>query len=749
MAASENTRIQQLIKSAEELAKKGERQKALTELHKVLDIDPGNRGVIARISELEREVSAMRNFRKTRDSRTHKTGTSVNSGDFVEECISRSEEAFAQGDEVRALQELERAKRHDPDNKLVIRKILTVRRQIKTDNLYDLALAKLRDGDPATAVRNARAIFETWPAAPVLSDLLGKIESFDLSSHAVPAEEIEELDEFELDESLEVEQTAASVPITETESPAAEKKEKASEKKEKTSPAEAAINSVRGKISRSDYSGALVEARKAATRHPENPTIKELVSRLESLTGDKKEQAASVLPVKTIEKDKKKPPVGLIAAIIVVLILVVVFVVLKPFGPGGGGDAIPADSLVFQPYAISFTVEGPESFSVTVDGDAVTLLPDGSFVVEGDSAVTRKIEIRSSLYETYMKELVFASGEVSTLAVTLDTLGTSTVQLVLQAVMPEGAPSPATGAIAWMVDGVESENSIALPTGIHVFQAILEGYNSVPESILIDYSEGAQQLSLALLSQEESQITLALGGDIPGDAIFTIDGNRVGTGVRRISEVLPFGIHTLRVDIENYEPWARTITLDANGFSATVVPVEIVTTGRLLIAPEPWANVSIDGVSAGQTPMAPIELEAGSHTVRLTNPDYEDQTISVLIAVGEDSSIRYTAAQRQPDQPEEIPEEQPVIPPFPISQVGPATPGLAIQMGDVHGYVTLDVLVGTDGSVRNVSIVSDELGLGCGAAAEAAVRQWVFNPASQGGVPVEVTTRVQVRFDIE
>jgi protein TonB len=70
-------------------------------------------------------------------------------------------------------------------------------------------------------------------------------------------------------------------------------------------------------------------------------------------------------------------------------------------------------------------------------------------------------------------------------------------------------------------------------------------------------------------------------------------------------------------------------------------------------------------------------------------------------------------------------------------------------MGDVHGYVTLEVLVGTDGSVRNVTIVNDELGLGCGAAAEAAVRQWVFNPATQGGVPVELTTQVQVRFDIE
>jgi protein TonB len=70
-------------------------------------------------------------------------------------------------------------------------------------------------------------------------------------------------------------------------------------------------------------------------------------------------------------------------------------------------------------------------------------------------------------------------------------------------------------------------------------------------------------------------------------------------------------------------------------------------------------------------------------------------------------------------------------------------------MGDVHGYVTLDVLVGADGSVKSVTIINDELGLGCGAAAQAAVSQWVFNPATQGGVPVELTTQVQVRFDVE
>lgn len=750
MAARESARIQRLIKSAEELAKIGDRQKALTELHKVLDIDSGNRSVKKRISDLEREISAMRNFKKTRDSRTHKTGKSVSSGDFVDECIERSEDAFKQGDEVRALQELERAKRHDPDNKLVRRKIIAVRRQIKADNLCDLALAKLRDGDPVAAVKNARAIFNIWPDAPVLSDLLGQVEAFKPS---LEDGEIEDLEDYELEE------VPVSTPPEEIKEkkkvPVKEKKVPA--KKEKTSPVEASINSIRGKISRSDYSGALVEARKASKIHPENGTISELVSRLESLAGGADKKAAAVPVVKTEKTEKtekaekaekpakKKSLVPLIAAVLVVVALIVVFVVIKPFSSADESDIETVEvEEVFHPYSIAYTVDGVEDYSVTVDGEALTVLLDGSFLIEGDSENPRTLEVRSAGFETYSEDVLFESGEESNLTIALDSLGTSTVQIVMQ------AAGAGDGEVSWLVDGESLvENTIDLQTGIHVFQAVQEGFNSVPESILVDYSSAPLQISLALLSQEESMVTLALGGDIPGSAIFTIDGDRVGAGVRRISEVLPYGSHTLRVDLEDYEPWVRTITLTSTGYSATVSPVAITTTGRLLIAPEPWANVTIDGVGMGQTPMAPIELEEGSHTVLLTNPDYEDQTSTVTIVVGEDVSVRYTAVEAQPDQPEQIAEEQPVIPPFPISQVGPQVPGLAQDMGDVHGYVTLDVVVGTDGTVRSVSIVSDELGLGCGAAAEAAVSQWVFNPATQGGVPVEITTRVQVRFDVE
>jgi len=137
---------------------------------------------------------------------------------------------------------------------------------------------------------------------------------------------------------------------------------------------------------------------------------------------------------------------------------------------------------------------------------------------------------------------------------------------------------------------------------------------------------------------------------------------------------------------------------------------------------------------------------------------------TVNITAGEDTRVQYTAApvaveEEDDEGDEEVVEEEdegdeevaegPISPPFPVSQIAPETPALARQRGDVHGYVTLEVSVASDGSVSGVTVVSDEVGLGCGPAAREAVQQWQFNPAMQGGQPVPSTTTVQVRFDVE
>jgi hypothetical protein len=62
--------------------------------------------------------------------------------------------------------------------------------------------------------------------------------------------------------------------------------------------------------------------------------------------------------------------------------------------------------------------------------------------------------------------------------------------------------------------------------------------------------------------------------------------------------------------------------------------------GWLLVLPKPWADVTVDGRVVGQTPLAPIALAPGSHSVVLTHPQYRLFTRKVEIRPGETTTIR-------------------------------------------------------------------------------------------------------------
>jgi len=63
------------------------------------------------------------------------------------------------------------------------------------------------------------------------------------------------------------------------------------------------------------------------------------------------------------------------------------------------------------------------------------------------------------------------------------------------------------------------------------------------------------------------------------------------------------------------------------------------TEGALLVLVTPWADVTIDNVPVGQTPLARIALQAGPHVVILTHPDYQPYPRRVTIRPGETSRL--------------------------------------------------------------------------------------------------------------
>ncbi|MCK4806456.1 MAG: TonB family protein [Candidatus Aegiribacteria sp.] len=692
---SEAEKVKKLLQAARIQIQQGERKKALETYREALKLDPENHQIMDRINIVEREIAAMEKFNKSRFSRAHTAGRNISSSGFVDDCIKRSDEAFKADDAVRALQELERAKRHDPDNALVKKKIAFVMCSIKVDGLADMVRSRLKADDPKLAIESIRRIFDLWQDAPVLDELLQIVEDYkgviaDVIETAAPAVK-----------KVEKKKIVAAVPTAKTPAETPSRKKKPEKKREEKKKEKKPVAVAGGKAG-----------------------------------GDGRKKIFAIIGV-------------------VVVLTVIVFVIMKVIG-GKEPEPELIEITPALPFTETIVVQGAVDISMTLDGVLVDEGLQGVFIISDTIFTERTVMVSSPGFETLIWNTVFEEGQIRTDTLVLDSIGTSTIQVTFAYEMPEGEDDPGPEAVSFMVDGEIIEgHTDSISTGEHVFQAILTGYRTMPESVLVVNPVDLNQ-TLNILASEQSQITLQLASDTPGNAIFFIDGERVTTG-RRMTQVLPFGRYFLQVQMEDRQDFGITINLGEDGYSRTVSLEEIVETGQLMVGPEPWSNVYVDGQHVGTTPFGGVELEPGTYTVRLSNPDFQDDTHTVEITAGETTAIQFNAVAIEtpvevvPDTAavEEPVEDLPISSPFPIQQTAPSVPSQARARGDLHGYVTLTVLVGTDGSVQSVTIVSDPLGLGCGQAAVDAVRNWVFSPAMQGDQPVEVSTNVSVRFDIE
>jgi len=80
-----------------------------------------------------------------------------------------------------------------------------------------------------------------------------------------------------------------------------------------------------------------------------------------------------------------------------------------------------------------------------------------------------------------------------------------------------------------------------------------------------------------------------------------------------------------------------------------------------------------------------------------------------------------------------------------LHRVEPEYPNIAITM-HLSGTVQLRAIIGTDGAIQNIQVVSGNPILAN--AAVAAVKRWRYQPTRLGGQPVEVETLITVQFSM-
>jgi hypothetical protein len=68
-------------------------------------------------------------------------------------------------------------------------------------------------------------------------------------------------------------------------------------------------------------------------------------------------------------------------------------------------------------------------------------------------------------------------------------------------------------------------------------------------------------------------------------------------------------------------------------------PLPAVAEGTVRIRVLPWAEVEIDGVYRGTTPLRPLSLPAGTHTLRFTHPDFRPLIKRIIVPAGDTVAV--------------------------------------------------------------------------------------------------------------
>ena len=173
-----------------------------------------------------------------------------------------------------------------------------------------------------------------------------------------------------------------------------------------------------------------------------------------------------------------------------------------------------------------------------------------------------------------------------------------------------------------------------------------------------------------------------------------------------------------------------------------------------------WSEVT-DGLGRFRFP----PVQTGRYVLRASLPGFKplqdefqlerprDWTRVITLQLGEIEETVTVTASRAPAVPAQPDEFRPVRvggnirPPAKLVDVHPVYPE-SMRGAGLDGAVPMEALIGIDGRVTSVRVLSAQVHPEFAQAAETAVRQWVFSPTRLNGRPVEVRMVATIRFGL-
>jgi len=170
--------------------------------------------------------------------------------------------------------------------------------------------------------------------------------------------------------------------------------------------------------------------------------------------------------------------------------------------------------------------------------------------------------------------------------------------------------------------------------GEHIIEVKATGYITRDEPVTVN-AGSSTVLKLDLNPEAKTEARIKVSSAVPNADVF-IDGASVG----KVPVDMPIaaGEHFVIVSLDGYKTFEATVRVDPG--QTQTVPAVLKAVGKLLVLSDPpKAQVMINGLPAGETPLELKELEVGDTVVRIEMPGRHPQEQTLKIIGGESQTM--------------------------------------------------------------------------------------------------------------
>jgi len=185
-------------------------------------------------------------------------------------------------------------------------------------------------------------------------------------------------------------------------------------------------------------------------------------------------------------------------------------------------------------------------------------------------------------------------------------------------------------------EGTTPKTISGVPVGSHTIKVTASGYEDYNRRVTV--TDGETETVNAILDKKTGAIYVSSS---PSEAYISLDGINKGRTPMTIHNVKE-GSHTIKITASGYEDYNRRVTVTA-GDTEDVIANLVKQTGAIYVSSTPTgANIYLDKVYQGRTPLRIDNVGLGSHTIKINKTFYSASYTRVTVTAGDTVDVSVT-----------------------------------------------------------------------------------------------------------